>query len=67
MTDRLLWLEQCALPTWVRESGSVWSDPTVLTLHTLGLGVLVGASAVVDLRVLGYARQFPIAGLPNAF
>lgn len=65
MTDWLLWLEQSALPTWVRESGSVWGYPTVLTLHTLGLGVLVGASAVVDLRVLGFARQFPIASLPS--
>ncbi len=65
MTDWLLWLEQNALPTWVRESGSVWGYPTVLTLHTLGLGVLVGASAVVDLRVLGFARKFPIASLPS--
>ncbi len=65
MTDWLLWLEQSALPTWVRESGSVWGYPTVLTLHTLGLGVLVGASAVVDLRVFGFARQFPVASLPS--
>ena len=65
MTDWLLWLEQSALPTWVRESGSVWGYPTVLTLHTLGLGVLVGASAVVDLRVFGFARQFQVASLPS--
>ncbi len=65
MTDWLLWLEQSALPTWVRESGSVWGYPTVLTLHTLGLGVLVGASTVVNLRVLGFARQFPVASLPS--
>ena len=65
MTDWLLWLEQSALPTWVRESGSVWGYPTVLTLHTLGLGVLVGASFVVDLRVLGFARQFQVASLPS--
>ena len=63
MTDWLLWLEQSALPTWVRESGSVWGYPTVLTLHTLGLAVLVGASAVVNLRVFGFARQFPVASL----
>ena len=43
MTDRLLWLEQSALPTGVRESDSLWSFPTMLTLHTLELGVLVGA------------------------
>ncbi len=65
MTDRLLWLEQSALPTWVRESDSVWSYPTMLTLHTLELGVLVGASAVVDLRELGSARPFPVASLPS--
>jgi len=32
-------------------------------LHTVGLGVLVGANAVIDFRLLGYAPRLPIPAL----
>lgn len=67
MTDLLASLEASAFSTWLRESPSVWAYPTVLTLHTLGLGVLVGANWMVDLRVLGVARAVPIGILSRAF
>lgn len=51
------WLEGTALAAWVRESPSIWAYPTVLTLHTVGLGIVVGASVVVDLRLLGFAPR----------
>lgn len=60
-------IEQSALATWVRESGSIWSYPTILTLHTLGLGVLVGANAILDLRLLGWGRRIPLADLDGLF
>ena len=34
-----------------------------LTLHTVGLGVLVGANAVIDFRLLGFAPRLPISSL----
>jgi hypothetical protein len=37
----------------MRESPSVWAFPTILTLHTAGMAVLVGASWLLDLRLLG--------------
>ena len=58
-----MWLEGSALGTWVRESPSIWAYPTVLTLHTVGLGVLVGANAVIDFRLLGFAPRLPIPSL----
>jgi hypothetical protein len=61
------WLESTALATWVRESASVWAYPTVLTLHTVGLGVVVGASAVIDFRLLGFARRVPMPALLPLF
>jgi len=67
MTDLLASLEASAFATWLRESPSVWAYPTVLTLHTLGLGVLVGANWMVDLRVLGVGRAIPIGILSRAF
>src|SRR5262245_54054108 len=52
----LAWLEALPLSIWIHESPSVWAQPTVLTLHTMGMGVLVGASWVLDLRLLGVSR-----------
>ncbi len=61
------WLEGTALATWVRESPSLWAYPTVLTLHTVGLAIVVGASAVVDLRLLGFGRKLRIGVLAPLF
>lgn len=67
MMDLLASLESTTFASWLRESGSIWAYPAVLTLHTLGLGVLVGASSVIDLRLLGAAPQIPIAPLGRLF
>src|SRR6187397_1385362 len=67
MTEMLASLEASPFSTWLRESPSVWAYPTVLTLHTIGLGVLVGANWMVDLRVLGFARAVPLPVLSRAF
>jgi hypothetical protein len=61
------WLEGTALATWARESPSIWAYPTILTLHTAGLGIVVGASAVIDLRLLGFGRRIPLAMLAPLF
>ena len=58
----LTWLDSTALSTWLKESPSIWALPTVLTLHTTGMAVLVGASYVLDLRLLGFGRSVPLSG-----
>jgi hypothetical protein len=63
----LAWLEGTSLATWVRESPSLWAFPTVLTLHTFGLSLLVGANLVLALRMLGCARAIPLAPLTFLF
>jgi hypothetical protein len=63
LTDLLAQIEGSALATWTRESTSIWGYPTVLTLHTLGLGILVGAGSLIDLRLLGFAPRMPIGSL----
>jgi hypothetical protein len=60
-------LESTGLATWLRESGSIWAYPAVLTLHTTGLGVLVGANWTLDLRFLGVGRSIPLAPLRPLF
>lgn len=56
MTDLLASIEGSALATWTRESTSIWAYPTILTLHTFGLAIVVGANLVVDLTLLGLGR-----------
>lgn len=67
MHDGLLWLESTGLSTWVRESGSLWAYPMILATHTFGMSLLVGASAAVDLRLLGVAPQVPLRPLAELF
>lgn len=57
----LAWLESTSIAVWLAESPSVWAMPAVLTLHTTGMAVLVGASWVLDLRLLGINRNVPLA------
>ena len=63
----LEWLESTAIAVWVGQSPSVWAMPTVLTLHTTGLALLVGASWVLDLRLLGISRTVPLSAFRWVF
>ena len=63
----LVWLESLPLSVWVHESPSVWAQPTVLTLHTMGMAVLVGACWVLDLRLLGISRNVPLSSFRWVF
>jgi hypothetical protein len=49
------WVESSALSEWIRGSESLLAFPGIITLHALGLGILAGGSAAVDLRLLGFA------------
>jgi hypothetical protein len=67
MLDMLAALEATGFSTWLRESPSLWAYPTVLTLHTVGLALLVGPSWALDLRLLGFAPAVPLRALERAF
>jgi hypothetical protein len=65
--DVLMWMEASGMSTWLRESQSLWAFPSVLALHTFGLGLAVGCTVVVDLRILGGASSIPIRSLETFF
>jgi hypothetical protein len=67
MMDLLTWLEASAFSTWVREAPTIWAFSTILTVHTFGMGVLVGASAMLDLRLLGIGRTMPLGPLEGLY
>jgi hypothetical protein len=67
VTDLFTSIEGTTLAAWVRESPSIWAYATILTLHTVGLAIVVGANAVVDLRLLGWATAIPLTALRAVF
>jgi hypothetical protein len=60
-------LQSTAISTWIREANSLMAFPGILTLHTMGLGLLVGAAAVLDLRLLGMGGRVPLAPMRELF
>lgn len=56
-------LEATAVATWVAES--LWGYPVMLSLHVVGLAVVVGIFSMRDMRLLGlFAGIQPSAFLP---
>ena len=51
-------LQNTAFSQWLLVSE--WGYPILLTLHSLGLAMLVGTIVIIDLRVLGLARSIPL-------
>jgi hypothetical protein len=59
------WFESTALSIWVRESPLVF--PTILIVHALGMGSLVGVNVFVGLRALGVVQSISIEMLRRFF
>ena len=67
MMDFLTRLEELQLSQWVLGSGSLLAYPLVLFLHTIGMAMVAGFNAVVDLRLLGLSPRTPIKPLERLF
>jgi hypothetical protein len=55
------WLEQTSLAIWVGESQ--WGYPIMISLHAVGMGVVVGILTMVNLRMLGAFEGMPYQSL----
>src|SRR5437867_10771095 len=60
-------IEESGISTWIRDSPSIFAYWFILSVHALGMGLLVGASVVIDLRILGVARDLPLAPLEELY
>ncbi len=65
--ELLIWVEQSAYGTWLRESVSMWAFPLPLILHAIGMGFLVGTNAALNFRILGFAESIPLASMDRVF
>jgi hypothetical protein len=60
-------IEESGLSSWIRDSPSVFAFWFILSFHAIGMGLLVGTSAIIDLRILGVARDLPIGPLKGLY
>ena len=60
-------IQQTAVARFVGESGSLLGYPTILFLHTLGLGMVAGLNAGLDLRLLGFGSRISLVPLERMF
>jgi len=67
MMDFLRAIEQSSFSQWVVTSSSTFAFPGILLLHTIGMGMVVGINAGIDLRILGLAPALPIAPFEKFF
>jgi hypothetical protein len=59
----LLSLQQSTFIRFLNESESIWAFPAILVAHTVGLALVVGTNAVVNLRILGASKKIPLDAL----
>src|SRR3989454_10808389 len=56
------WLHSTRL-SWAMAGGVPWLWPLCETLHFIGLALLMGIVSVLDLRMLGMAKELPLGPL----
>jgi len=60
-------IENSAYAVWVRESPSIFAYTTVLSLHAIGLAIIVGIHTLIALRLLGFVPGIPLQPLRKLF
>ena len=67
MQEFLESLQYSEFGLWVAGGDTIFAYPTILALHTLGLGIVVGISAIINCRVLGMGRGVPLGHFGSLF
>jgi len=66
LMDFCTWLEQSGLGSSIRDSE--WLFPVIETVHIFGIVLLVGATSVLDLRLLGWTyRDKSVSKMARSF
>jgi hypothetical protein len=60
-------IENLAIGAWVRESPSVFAYTLVLTMHAIGIAIVLGLNSLVALRLLGYGAGIPLNSLRSFY
>jgi hypothetical protein len=60
-------IENSAYAVWVRESPSIFAYTSILSLHAIGLAVVVGINYLIAFRMLGFASAVPLQPMRKLF
>jgi hypothetical protein len=63
----LVYLENLSFSQWVKDAPTIWAFPTILIVHTLGMSIVAGVSAMLSLVVLGFWPAVPMKPFARAF
>ena len=63
--DFLTRIEESWLGIYVREDA--WGFAIALSMHAVGMAMVLGVVVVTNLRVLGYVREVPVLAYSNLF
>lgn len=61
----LYWLESTSLANWV--GSSIWGYPIMLTIHSVGLAIVVGLVFMMSIRFLGVMQGVPVGAMKKLF
>jgi hypothetical protein len=67
MKELCEWLEQTQFSQWVLSSPSIWAYPTILYMHSVGMIIVAGICAAIDIRLLGVAPHIPVKPLERLY
>ena len=60
-------IEESGLSVWIRDSPSFFAFWFIISVHAVGMGLAVGASTVIAMRILGVAKDLPAAPLKGLY
>jgi len=63
----LEFLENLAFSQWVKNAPTIWAFPTILVLHTIGMGIVAGGSSMLSLMILGCWPAVPMKPFNRVF
>ena len=54
MNEFLVFLENMEFSHWVKDAPTIWAFPTILFVHTLGMSIVAGGSAMLEPDCAGF-------------
>ena len=67
MHNFLVFLENMEFSRWVKDAPTIWAFPTILIVHTLGMSIVAGVSAMLSFVVLGFWPAVPVKPFERVF
>ena len=61
------WLQGLSISNWIATDESIWSFPTILFFHSVGMGLTAGVMFIVCLRLVGVGRPLPVSSMRMLF